>query len=120
MNVFVLSVEQPEVDEEPGEEGEVRLVPVPLVSGPDLVTETLGLPTTIIETNMSLLWSKQYIYREECPGVLQRGLLANKPEDYEEVEEEGDGRHDPLEGVRRPDEGEVNHDGQGASVGVVL
>lgn len=55
MNVFVLSVEQPEVDEEPGEEGEVRLVPVPLVSGPDLVTETLGLPTTIIETNMSLL-----------------------------------------------------------------
>ena len=120
MNVFVLSVEQPEVDEEPGEEGEVRLVPVPLVSGPDLVTETLGLPTTIIETNMSLLRSKQCIYREECPGVLQRGLLANKPEDNEEVEEEGDGRHDPLEGVRRPDEGEVDHDGQGASVGVVL
>ena len=120
MNVFVLSVEQPEVDEEPREESEVRLVPVTLVSCPDLITETLGLPTTIIESNMFVLWSKQYIYREECPGVLQRGLLANEPEDDEEVEEEGDGRHDPLEGVRRPDEGEVDHDGQGASVRVVL
>ena len=55
MNVFVLSVEQPEVDEEPREEGEVRLVPVPLVSCPDLITETLGLPTTIIESNMFVL-----------------------------------------------------------------
>ena len=55
MNVFVLSVEQPEVDKEPREEGEVRLVPVPFVSCPDLIAETLGLPTTIIETNMSLL-----------------------------------------------------------------